>query len=152
VRYSISSYVRWDYDPQQNRYLRFQDAQEASTIQEEVYQPFIDISLSAETQVSADNVVVVYMTHQNHLGIPYGPNEIIDIQLDGSGDAFIYRDGQVYQVRWVVPEREARLVLFALDGTPFPFKPGKTWFQVVGESTSRSEAAPGVWRYENHLP
>lgn len=152
VRYSISAYVRWDYDPQQNRYLRFQDAQEASTIQEEVYQPFMDKTNAVETQVSADNVVVVYMTHQNGLGIPYGPNEIIDVQLDGAGDAFIYRDGKVYQVRWVVVEREARLTLVGLDGNLFPFKPGNTWFQVVGVSATRSQASPGVWRYENRLP
>jgi len=152
VRYSISAYVRWDYDPSQNRYLRFQDAQEASTIQEEAYQPFMDITRDGEMQVSAANVVVVKMTHQNFLNIPYGPNEIIDIALDGSGDAFIYRDGKTYQVRWVVPEREARLILVALDGSLFPFSPGNTWFEVVGESAIRSEATPGVWRFENRLP
>ncbi len=152
VRYSISAYVRWDYDPLQNRYLRFQDAQEASTIQEEVYQPFIDLTENTETQISAANVVIVKMTHQNYLGIPFGANEIIDIQLDGSGDAFIYRDGKFYQVRWVVPERESRLILVGLDGTLFPFNPGNTWFEVIGESSNRSEASPGVWRFENRLP
>lgn len=152
VRYSISAYVRWDYDPVQNRYLRFQDAQEASTIQEEAYQPFVDLTQNSETQISAANVVIVKMTHQNYLGIPFGPNEIIDIQLDGSGDAFIYRDGQVYQVRWVVPERESRLILVGLDGNLFPFKPGNTWIEVIGESSNRSEASPGVWRWDNRLP
>jgi len=152
VRYSISAYVRWDYDPLHNRYLRFQDAQEASTVQEEAYQPFMDTSGSGQVQIAADNVVVVFMTHQNYLDIPYGPNEIIDIQLDASGDAYLYRDGKVYPVRWAVPEREARLILVGADGALVPFKPGVTWFQVVGESTTRSEAAPGVWRFESRLP
>jgi len=150
VRYSISAYVRWDYDPEHNRYLRFQDSVEASTIEAEVYDPLIE--RDSEIQVSAENVIVIFVPHQNALGTAYGQGEIIDILIDGVGPAYAFRDGQVYRVNWIVTGRETRIVLTNQDGSLYPFKPGKTWFQVIGQSSTANEASTGIWRFENKLP
>ncbi|NTV38001.1 MAG: hypothetical protein HGA82_02265 [Anaerolineales bacterium] len=50
------------------------------------------------------------------------------------------------------PAPDSVLYLTNPDGTPFPFKQGNTWFQVMGQYTKVEETSPGVWRFENRLP
>jgi hypothetical protein len=145
-RYSISAYNRWDYDPATGRYLRFQDVQEDNTGKDEAYEPLTDRSTGA--QVAADNVVVLFATHNPD----EGSKTRIDINLAGSGQAVAFRDGQRYDVLWNRPTLDSVLYLTNPDGTPFPFKQGSTWFQVMGQYTKVAEPSPGVWRFENRLP
>ena len=37
------------------------------------------------------------------------------------------------------------------DGAPFPFKPGTTWFEVVGSQSSFEENPQG-WRFVHYMP
>jgi hypothetical protein len=37
------------------------------------------------------------------------------------------------------------------DGTPFPFKPGTTWFEVIGMNSKFLQTGP-VWRFIHHMP
>ena len=127
VRYSRDNYVRWDYNPASSQYLRFQDNSE-DTGQGEEYAPLID-RLNDE-QITADNVVVIVARHEFY---QQPPNEIIEIYLSGSGTAYAFRDGKVYEVRWNRPTTNSVLFLTNPDGTPFPYRPGTTWYQVVGE-------------------
>jgi hypothetical protein len=146
VRYSGDNYTRWDYDPSTGRYLRFQD-NVYDTGQGEDYAPLTD--RLNDQQISADNVVVILVRHE-YFQRP--PNEIVDILLSGSGSAYAFRDGQMYQVQWNRSTTNSVLVLTYSDGTPFPFKPGKTWFQVVGVSTEITQPGDGVWRFNFLLP
>jgi hypothetical protein len=145
-RYSISAYSRWDYDPASGRYLRFQDVQEDNTGKDEAYEALTDRANGV--QVAADNVVVLLATHNPD----EGSNTRIDINLTGSGQAVAFRDGQRYEVTWNRPAPDSVLYLTNPDGTPFPFKQGNTWFQVMGQYTKVEETSPGVWRFENRLP
>jgi hypothetical protein len=145
-RYSISAYNRWDYDPATGRYLRFQDVQEDTTGKDEAYEPLTDRSTGV--QVAADNVVVLFATHNPD----EGSQTRIDINLTGSGPAVAFRDGQRYDVLWNRPALDSVLYLTNPDGTPFPFKHGTTWFQVMGQYSKAEEQSPGVWRFENRLP
>ncbi|MCI0521378.1 MAG: DUF3048 domain-containing protein [Chloroflexi bacterium] len=148
VRYSISAYVRWDYDLASGAYLRFQDAAEDNG-QGEAFDPLLDRETNA--QIAADNVVVLFVPHADFLG--NGTYNIVDILLSGSGPALAFRDGQAYEnLNWV---RSDAGVLFLTDavGNPFPFKQGNTWFQVVGQFsqiTKRNDG--GVWRIELRIP
>ena len=146
VRYSGDNYTRWDYDPSTGRYLRFQD-NVYDTGQGEEYAPLTD--RLNDHQISADNVVVVLAQHDYY---QQPPAEIIDILLSGSGTAYAYRDGQMYEVQWNRPTTNSVLSLSYSDGTPFPFKPGITWFQVVGVSTLATPESNGVWRFNFLLP
>jgi hypothetical protein len=148
TRYSISAYNRWDYDPTSRRYLRFQDAQEDNTGKDEAYVPLID-GLTSQ-QVAADNVVVLYLPHPS--AQVTGARNATDIQLSGSGQAYVFRDGQAYPVNWNRPTKETVLFLTMPDGQPFPLKPGNTWYQVIGISSTLENPEPGAWRFNFQLP
>ncbi len=146
VRYSGDNYTRWDYDPATGLYLRFQD-NVYDTGQGEDYAPLTD--RNNDQQLSAANVVVILARHEF---FQQPPAEIIDILLSGSGTAYAYRDGQMYQVQWSRPTINSVLTLTYEDGTPFPFKPGTTWFQVVGVSTKAADEGNGAWRFDFLMP
>ena len=120
VHYSGSIYNRWDYDPTTGKYLRFSETADAfNTGQNEQYAQLTD-RLTGQP-LAFDNVVVLYVNHEL-----YSPG-IYDILLSGSGDAYAFRDGQMYQVKWQRGDTDV-VSLTNPDGTPFAFKPGTTWF------------------------
>jgi hypothetical protein len=89
--------------------------------------------------------VVVILARHEYFQQP--PNEIIDILLSGSGTAYAFRDGQMYELQWNCPTINSVLSLSYSDGTPYPFKLGNTWFQVVGVSTKATQENNGAWRF-----
>jgi hypothetical protein len=151
VRFSISAYVRWDYEPGSGRYIRFQDTAETANADGEVYAPMFD-GLTNQ-QIAADNVVVIYLAHMYAFQTrPGSANEIIDILMSGSALAYALRDGQIYEVRWNRPENSSVLYLTYPDGRLFPFKPGNTWFEVIGQSSTLEPKDDGIWRFQFKIP
>jgi hypothetical protein len=149
-RYSISSYNQWEYDEVSGRYLRFQDASE-DTGQGEDYVPLTD-RLNDE-QIGAENVVIIMVPHEYYWRSPDGRQEILDILLSGSGPAYAFRDGQVYEVGWNRPALDSVLYLTFPDGSDYPFKPGTTWIQIHGTSSIvRPDEDEGIWRFEFRIP
>ena len=147
TRYSISAYNRWDYNPATRRYLRFQDNQEDNG-QGEVYVPLVD--RLDDQQVAADNVVILFAQHQD---IVRSANaEIIEITLIGSGSAYAFRDGKVYQVKWSRADQDSLVKLTLADGSEYAFKPGTTWYQVVGQSSKIDTSQPGILRFTSSIP
>jgi len=148
LRWSISAYVRWIYDEKSGRYIREQDTLEAYKADEEEFEPFED--RLTEEQISAANVIVLPLLHEDIY--PDKNIEVIDIKLTGSGKAYLFRDGQVYQILWNRPASDSVLFLTDEDGNTIPFKPGNTWFEIVGASSLVSQPEVGVWRYEFRFP
>ncbi|MGB8215256.1 MAG: DUF3048 domain-containing protein [Anaerolineales bacterium] len=143
VRYSSAIYNRWDYDPASGTYLRSSDsADSVNGTQDEKYAQLTD--RLTNQPIAADNVVFLYVTYQL-----YSPG-IYDILLSGSGNAYAFRDGQVYQVKW---QRNATDVVSLTnpDGTPFPFKPGNTWFEVIGVKSTVQQTNQS-WRFTHMMP
>ena len=149
TRYSISAYNRWEYDDAVGRYVRFQDTKEASSEQEEDYAPFTD-RLTNE-QVSSANVVILLVPTEDI--IPSRETEIIDIKLSGKGTAYAFRDGQVYNVSWNAGP-DSVLYLTNPDGSPFAFKQGNTWYEVIGQTSivNDQNKDQGAWRFEFRMP
>jgi len=146
VRWSISAYVGWRYDPQYGRYEREQDSIEAGDQLSEQYEPFSD--RLTEQQITAENIIVIPL---NHIDLyPQNNFEVIDIKLPvgETGIAYAFRDGQVYEVYWNRPEVDSVLYLTYADGSDFPFKPGRTWFEIVGKASKITELEDGLWRFE----
>ena len=146
VRSSGDEYTRWDYDASSGKYLRFQD-NVYDQGQGEDYAPLLD-RLNNQ-QITTENVVVLFVRHE-YFRPP--PGEIVDILLSGTGKAYAFRDGQVYEVTWNRANINTVLSLTFADGSPFPFKPGKTWYQVVGQTSTFKQPLPGSWRFQFVIP
>jgi hypothetical protein len=146
IWYSSDDYMRWDYDTTSGKYLRFQD-NIWDQGQGEEYAPLTEHLNDA--QITAANVVIVYVRHEYYRR---PPGEIVEVLLSGSGKAYAFRDGQVYEVVWNRPSINSVLYLTTLDGQPFTMKPGNTWFQLIGVSSSLEEKAADIWRFKFIFP
>jgi hypothetical protein len=143
VRYSGAIYNRWDYDPASGTYLRFSDTADAIDVnQPEQYAQLTD--RLTNQPIAFDNLVILYVNHEL-----YSPG-IYDILLSGSGAAYAFRDGQMYQATW--QRNDTGVVsLTNPDGTPFAFKPGTTWFEVVGFNSTIQQTDQS-WRFTHYMP
>jgi hypothetical protein len=79
---------------------------------------------------SAANVIVLYAeTIETDMRDSAG-SVVLDIRLDGSGDAIVLRGGRQYDVRWTSsPDTPPRFA--STDGTELPLAVGKTWIEVL---------------------
>jgi hypothetical protein len=142
IRYSGVIYNRWDYDPATGKYLRFSDTVNDYDNVKEQYAQLTD--RLTNQPIAFNNVVVLYVTHEL-----YSP-EIYDILFSGSGDGYAFRDGQAYQVKWQRNDTDV-VSLTNLDGTAFTFKPGNTWFEVVGIGSQVQQTGQS-WRFLHLMP
>jgi hypothetical protein len=143
IRYSAAIYNRWDYDAASSKYLRFSDTTEdLNSGQSEQYAQLTD--RLTDQPIAFDNLVILYVNHEL-----YATN-IYDILFSGSGTGFAFRDGQAYQVNWQRNDTDV-VSLTNPDGTPFAFKPGATWFEVVGLNTTLSQGDQD-WRFTHLMP
>jgi hypothetical protein len=147
VRYSGVTYNRWDYDASTGKYLRFSDTLDDYDNHNAQYAQLTDRLTGGP--IAFDNVVVLYITHELYSTDSHG-KVIYDILFSGSGDGYAFRDGQAYQVKWQRNDTDV-VSLTNLDGTPFPFKPGTTWFEVVGVSSTVQQTDQG-WRFLHLMP
>ena len=145
IRYSAVIYNRWVYDPSSGRYFRYVDADNASLPADEVYIPLID-ALNGQ-HIAADNVVIILTPNEFYSTTP----EIADIALGASGTAYLFRDGQAYPLSWQHKSKDSVLTLANSDGSPFPFKSGTTWFEIMGV-TSVIEQGEAGWRFGQRFP
>jgi hypothetical protein len=144
--YSFFSYSRWAFDAASGRYLRFQDNQDQTPRQGRAYAPLLD-SLTGQT-IATENVVTLFVPHDYYL--KSSDTEIMKIDLFGLGQAMLFRDGRAYPAMWVRPA-EGLLYLLSPAGEPLPFKPGVTFFQVIGVSSGMNRES-GAWEFSFGIP
>ncbi len=103
--------------------------------------PHID-ALTGE-QIRANNVVVLGVPHAERPDLFESESKAysLEIQIWDSGQAYILRDGLVYQGWWQRRGRDetAGLQLTWGNNDPIPLHPGTTWFEVV------RQGMPGVF-------
>jgi hypothetical protein len=131
-------------------FWRFQDTREAPDYQSEGYEALTDRLTNA--QVSASNVVVIFAPHKLAFGTSSGAGEVYDISLEGQGKAYAFRDAQMFEVVWNHPEKNSVLFLTFPDGTPYAFKPGNTWYHVIGKSSKAETTSDNAWRFTLAVP
>ncbi len=141
--YSFQSYNRWDYDETTERYLRFQ----GNSYESESYLQLFD--RSTEQPIGADNVVYLLVPHEFHY--KSSDSEIFDINLSGTGDGFVFRDGLAYKVRWQRTASEKPISIQTISGSSFPLKPGTTFFEIIN-TTSNVRNNQGDWIFEFQRP
>jgi hypothetical protein len=146
VRYSSAIYNRWDYAPESGKYFRYSDVEnDFENGKNEIYQQLTD-RLTGEP-ISADNVVVMVIPHKYILRTP----EIVDIIVSGPGKAYLFRDGEFFELRWYRNAKDQLFTLVDKEGQTFPLKPGNTWFEVVSTSTKMKNMGE-VWRFTFMIP
>jgi hypothetical protein len=131
VYYSVMMYNLWVYDQNSGRYLRFDDAHEDNLSRGKGYQPLMDKLTNAV--IAADNVAILFVPHFFYL--KSSDTEIIQIELLGSGEALLFRNGMAYPASWQRPENRGVLTLTKPNGDLLPFKPGVTFFIVLSPTT-----------------
>ncbi|MBI2758086.1 MAG: DUF3048 domain-containing protein [Chloroflexi bacterium] len=148
TRYSVDDYNYWEYDPGSGRYLRFQETDDTRNNKPEKYAPLMD-DLTKQ-QVAADNVVELFVSHTFANQFEQ-QDEVYRINLVNSGNAFVFRNGFAFPARWVRTDLDQPLFLSTLAGAPIYLKPGVTFYQVIGETSS--DWADGLdWHFDFRTP
>lgn len=111
--------VNWEYDAESGTYLRTMGGKE-------------HIDLNSGKQIGAANVVVLKTTERGPL------NELKHMMYDtiGTGDALIFRHGEVVEGTWSKKSRTAELEFLDERGRPVEMARGLTWISVVGRTNS----------------
>ena len=145
--YSYSAYSYWDYDERNANYVRYQDQSEAIGNYPEEYAVLTD--RLTEDVISTENIVVLMIEHFHRFYKPGDsetpPSEIVDMNFVGEGDGFAMRDGVIYPIQWKRSDDGGMMQLFFKNGDTYPFKPGKTWFQIM-TTESVVEKDSDAWR------
>ncbi len=143
VRFSGAVYNRWDYDTNSGKYLRFSDAADALGGTPETYEQLVD--RATNEPIASDTVVMILVRHNE---IDPRPNvEVLDASLLGTGQAYVLRDGKLYEATWSRPDENSVLTLLNADGSAFPFKPGQTWFEILAYNSTLADEGDGTFRF-----
>lgn len=149
VTYSGASSVFWDYHVEEEKYYRLEEIDNYSfESQSFEYEQLYD-DLTNEP-VTADNVVVLYVPYEFFAKQPEAQSMIID--LYGEGVGYAYRNGMAVPVRWKRAEDASMMRIETMDGQPYPFKVGNTFFEMV-HTTTTLDVVDGIhWKYQFYLP
>ncbi len=143
VRFSGAIYNRWDYNPTTHTYSRFSDVENSIGPEDEVYEKLTD--RATKKPIETENIAVIFV---RHVDIDARPTvEVLDVSLLGTGEAYIARDGKVYEVTWSRPNEESVLTFLNADGSVFPLKPGQTWVEVMTLNGKTEKQTDGNYRF-----
>ena len=142
ARFSGSVYNRWDFDEQEGAYLRFSDAEDDVNRTNEVYEQLTDQLTGAP--IGAQNVVILMVQYESLSDTA----DVFNVDLIGSGRAYIARDGKLYSGFWQRSNKEDLISLVNEQKEPFPLKPGQTWFEVLNETSQIAHIEDqNAWRF-----
>ncbi len=143
----------WVYNPLYESWWRFVDNADEATAG--YVHPEMDALTSR--QLHFENVIVLFARHD----VVSPTNLDIHLEQDWLGDALLFRDGKMYDIRWstVATDEEFQTgrrkpirFLNIDEQTPFPLKPGRTWILVVTPETAVAETSPGQWLLQFYQP
>ena len=77
--------------------------------------------------------------------------EIVDIVASGPDKAYLFRDGEMFELTWYRNAIDQLFTLVGPDGEIFPLKPGNTWFEVVGSSSEMTQEESS-WFFKFSIP
>ena len=148
TRYYPYSYNYWEYEPITNEYFRYQEAKDMINGAPESYALLHDSQTGMP--VTANNVVVLF--------VPYifssqfdAEDEVYHIDLIDFGDAYVFRDGLASPAVWNRTDENQPLLITHPDGTPFFLKPGRTFYEVIGTSSSYLHSGT-EWKFDFATP
>ena len=137
---------KWTYDAASQAWWRYVDESKVATAG--VVHPEID-RLNGR-QLMFENIILLFAEH-----IVIAPTIVdINLQVGQIGKAFLFRDGQVYEIRWSTRAGQyeqstglRRPIQFLnLDGSPAALRPGHTWVILFSIQSYLERLPFGAWR------
>jgi Protein of unknown function (DUF3048) C-terminal domain len=145
VYWALLNQSKWVYDAASEAWWRYVDESNLATAG--ILHPEVD-RLTGR-QLMFENVIVLFAPH-----IVVKPTIVdIDLKLGDVGNAYLFRDGQMYKIRWStiagVYEQKTGLrrpmYFVNLDGSPVALKPGHTWVIVLDMQSYLEDLSSGKW-------
>jgi len=143
VYYHLYNQSAWAYDPISETYLRYTDREDGTG------QLFPATDRLTGRQLAFENVIVILADHMrfrhNQLEVDFG---------NGKGNfAYLFRDGQVFKIRWSTTNREyeketgLRRPMHFVDaqGNLVPLHPGRTWIHIVTPFSVINDQGNAEW-------
>lgn len=106
--------VNWQYDRENNQYLRFNGGQAHK-------------DLNNEEQLRARVVIAQFLTERG----PVDRNKHLLYDTEGTGKALVFQDGQVIKANWSKEDRQARTSFTDSRGKEISFNRGSIWIEIV---------------------
>lgn len=106
--------VSWEYDAEKNVYLRSQGGEKHT-------------DMNTDKQVAASNVIVLLTTEKG----PINEKKHMIYGTTGTGDALIFKNGQVIEAEWYKKSRTSELTFKDAKGDDIELARGLTWISVV---------------------
>jgi hypothetical protein len=146
--YSVDSYNYWIYRPETQQYVRYQELADIRNDKPEKYDLMMD-SVTA-LPVTASNIVFLLAPHT--FANSYDEDdEVYQIDLTGSGEAYVFRDGVGMVARWYRTNKDQPLLLAGVNGAPIYLHPGITFYEVLGARSFVDQDA-GEWHFHHEVP
>ena len=146
--YSADSYNYWRYDPSTAQYYRYQEVNDTRDDKPESYAPLTDQVTRAA--VHAANIVFLLAHHT--FSNPFDQeDEVYQIDLSRSGEAYVFRDGKGIVARWIRTNKDQPLLLVTTDGEPIYLRPGIVFYEVLGAASYVDQDA-GEWHFHHAMP
>jgi len=147
IEYSTVSYHFWEFDPKKQRYLRNQESVDREGAAPR-YEAITD-SLTGE-QLAADNILVLLVRHEYYY--KSSDTEIIEQLIQGTGEGYALRDGQVYPITWRHDSPYGMFNFSLPDNTLYPLKPGNLWFEIISAASPVEQLDVESWEIKFVMP
>lgn len=115
INFSSFSYdVSWEYDKEENHYLRSNGSEPAT-------------DANTGDQLTAKNVIVQFADTT----LMEADTGRLDVQTIGEGDAIVFHDGMSFEATWKKEDEGARTRFFDSSGAEIEMNAGATWVEIV---------------------
>lgn len=146
--YSVDSYHYWIYRPDVQKYFRYQEVDDTRDGKPEKYDMMVDQVTALP--VHASNIVYILASHTFANSFD-ADDEVYQIDLTGSGEAYVFRDGVGILARWYRLNADQPLLLANMNGAPLYLRPGVTFYEVLGARSYVDQDA-GEWHFHHETP
>jgi len=146
--YSVDSYNYWIYDSATKEYVRYQEVADTRNGKPEKYEVLVDAVTGME--IRASNIVYL-LAHHTFSNTFDEEDEVFQIDLTDTGEAYVFRDGIGISARWIRTNNDQPLLLTTLSGAPIYLRPGVTFYEVLGAASYVDQDA-GEWNFHHATP
>ncbi len=144
VEYADFSIMEWRYDAEDGTYHLWMEAETEDGL---------DLGSMTDRNngepIVFDNLVVMYAEYIEYASTLH---DIVITDAQGYQPALHFRDGVLTYGTWRVPEPDRPIIFETPEGNSLPFKPGKTWIVIVGNSSETRQPRGGEWEIYFALP